>query len=99
MQLIDDIAIWGDHDETTIGQIKRCAADERVRGAALLADGHKGYAMPIGGVIAYRDAISPNGVGFDISCGVKGAKTPIRADDIRADMGRIMDEVARVLSR
>ncbi len=97
MQIIDDIAIWGDHDEATIGQIVRCAADERVRGAALLADGHKGYAMPIGGVIAYRDAISPNGVGFDISCGVKGAKTAIRADDIRADMGRIMDEIARTV--
>ncbi len=53
--------------------------------------------MPIGGVIAYRDAISPNGVGFDISCGVKGARTAIRADDIRADMGRIMDEIARTV--
>lgn len=79
MELRNGIAIWGDHDEATIAQIARCAADERAAAAALLADGHKGYAMPIGGVIAYRDAVSPNGVGFDISCLVAG--TPITTGD------------------
>lgn len=93
--VIDDIPIWGQHDEATIAQIKRCAADKHVAGAALMADAHKGYAMPIGGVVAYQDAISPNGVGFDIACGLKAARTDLRADDIRADIGRIMDEVSR----
>ncbi|MGN6813384.1 MAG: RtcB family protein [Thermomicrobiales bacterium] len=96
-QVIDGIPVWGKHDEATIAQIKRCAADERAVGAALLADGHLGYSVPIGGVVAYRDAISPNAVGFDISCGNKEARTTIRADDIRADIGRIMDEVARTV--
>src|SRR5690606_34702351 len=36
---------------------------------ALMADGHPGYLMPIGGVAAYRDQISVAGVGFDIACG------------------------------
>lgn len=36
-----------------------------------MADHHKGYAVPIGGVVAYKDAISPSGVGFDIACGNK----------------------------
>lgn len=98
MRYIDDIPVWGDHDESTIDQIKRCAADDLVAGAALMADGHKGYAMPIGGVVAYREAISPNGVGFDISCGNKAAKTNLRADDIRADIGRIMDQVVRTVA-
>ena len=97
MKIIDGVAVWGDHEQATIEQIKRCAADKRVVGAALLSDGHLGYAMPIGGVIAYREAISPNGVGFDISCGNKAARTGVRADDIRADIGRIMDEVARTV--
>ncbi len=35
MRITDDIAIWGDHDEATIGQIVRCAADERVRGSGV----------------------------------------------------------------
>ncbi len=94
---LDGIPIWGEHDQGTIDQIRRCAADERVVGAALMADGHLGYAMPIGGVIAYRDAISPNGIGFDISCGNKAAHTDLRADDIRADIGRLMDEIARTV--
>jgi tRNA-splicing ligase RtcB (3'-phosphate/5'-hydroxy nucleic acid ligase) len=98
MERIDNIPVWGSHDEATIAQIKRCANDPRVAGAALMADGHKGYSMPIGGVIAYRDAISPSGVGYDISCGNKAARTNLRADDIRADMGKIMDEIARTVA-
>ncbi len=97
MRYIDNIPVWGDADEATIAQIKRCAADPEVAGAALMADNHKGYSMPIGGVIAYHDAVSPSGVGYDISCGVKGTLTDISADDIRRSMPKIMDEVARTV--
>ncbi|MDQ3877958.1 MAG: RtcB family protein, partial [Actinomycetota bacterium] len=93
MRVIDGIPIWGQHDDKTIEQIKRSASDDRVAAAALMADGHLGYAMPIGGVVAYRDAVSPNGVGFDISCGNKAALTDVMADDIRDGMPKIMDEV------
>ena len=93
MRYVDDIPVWGEHDEKTIEQIKRVAADERAVGAALMADGHLGYAMPIGGVVAYRDAVSPNGVGFDISCGNKAARTNLRAEEIRQDVPRIMDRI------
>ncbi len=79
MKLVNGIPIWGEHDEATIAQIQRCAADELVAGAALMADGHRGYSMPIGGVIAYRDAVSPSGVGYDISCLVAG--TPVTTED------------------
>ncbi len=69
MKLIDGIPIWGTPDEGAVSQIKTCAKTaDRV---ALMADHHKGYAVPIGGVVAYKDAISPSGVGFDIACGNK----------------------------
>lgn len=68
MRIIDGIPVCGEHDEATVAQIRRCAADPEAAGAALLADGHKGYSMPIGGGVAYRDAVSPSGVGYDISC-------------------------------
>ncbi len=97
MEWKNGIPIWGEHDAATLAQIERCAADEQVAAAALMADGHKGYSMPIGGVIAYRDAISPSGVGYDISCGNKAARTTVRADDIRADIRRIMDEIATTI--
>jgi tRNA-splicing ligase RtcB len=63
MKLIDGIPIWGTPDESAVSQIKTCAktADK----VALMADHHKGYAVPIGGVVVYKDAISPPGVGFE----------------------------------
>jgi tRNA-splicing ligase RtcB len=95
--LVNGIPVWGQHDDATIAQIQRCAADEQVAGAALLADGHRGYSMPIGGVVAYRDAVSPSGVGYDISCGLKAARTDVRADDLKPRIAQVMDQIARMV--
>ena len=38
-----------------------------------MADHHLGYAVPIGGVVAYKGRVSPSGVGFDIACGNKAS--------------------------
>ncbi len=35
---------------------------------ALMADAHSGYGLPIGGVLATRNAVLPFGVGMDIGC-------------------------------
>jgi tRNA-splicing ligase RtcB len=61
------VHIFGTHDENTQAQLAKVA--ERVRKVALMADGHVGYVMPIGGVAAYDNAVSVVGVGFDIACG------------------------------
>jgi tRNA-splicing ligase RtcB len=37
-------------------------------GGALMPDAHQGYGLPIGGVLATKDAIIPYGVGVDIGC-------------------------------
>jgi tRNA-splicing ligase RtcB (3'-phosphate/5'-hydroxy nucleic acid ligase) len=37
-------------------------------GGALMPDAHKGYGLPIGGVLATRNAVIPFGVGVDIGC-------------------------------
>jgi len=96
-QVVDGIPVWGKHDDATLAQIRRCAADERVAAAALMADGHKGYSMPIGGVVAYRNAVSPSGVGYDISCGLKAVCTDISAKDIKLEIARVMDEISRTV--
>ncbi|HSH80279.1 MAG TPA: RtcB family protein [Herpetosiphonaceae bacterium] len=95
--LVDNIPVWGEHDEATLGQIARCAGDPRVAGAALMADGHRGYSMPIGGVVAYREAVSPSGVGYDVSCGNKAARTDIRAVDLRPNIKQVLDDIARTV--
>lgn len=97
MQQIDGIPIWGDPiDEGALAQIRTCA--KTADAVALMADHHKGYAVPIGGVVAYTDKISPSGVGFDIACGNKAVLTDIPAAEVRANIKTIMDDVWANLS-
>src|SRR5215470_14788839 len=96
MQFIDGIPIWGKPDPGAVSQIKTCAriADK----VALMADHHKGYAVPIGGVVAYKDAISPSGVGFDIGCGNKAVRVDMPGSELRAGIRHIMDDVWNTIS-
>lgn len=52
--------------------------------------------MPIGGVIALKDAIIPAGVGYDIACGNCAVKTYVQVKDV--GVARVMDEIWRVIS-
>lgn len=83
--------IFGQHDENTRLQLAKVA--ERARMVALMADGHVGYVMPIGGVAAYQNAVSVVGVGFDIACG----NAAIRTDKTVADLGNTANQVSRRL--
>src|SRR5277367_6684679 len=65
---------------------------------ALMADGHLGYAVPIGGVVAYKDAISPSGVGFDIACGNKAVRLDMPGEELRTKIRTIMDDIWTTLS-
>jgi tRNA-splicing ligase RtcB len=71
---------FGDHDENTIRQLQDVSS-RAVRGA-LLADGHVGYTMPIGGVAAYVQKVSVVGVGFDIGCGNAAIRTDLKVADL-----------------
>ena len=62
------------------------------------ADGHLGYAHPIGGVAAYRNHISLSGVGFDIGCGNTAVRTNLKGESIRPRIDSIMDEVVDKIS-
>jgi len=83
--------IFGQHDEQTILQFQKVR--EGAVDAALMADGHVGYVMPIGGVAAYRDLVSVVGVGFDIACGNAAIRTDVTLDAL----GRTPEEVHRTL--
>jgi len=74
-QRIQNIPVWGEPDQGAVDQIVNCA--RKGEAAALMADHHLGYAVPIGGVIAYGDKISPSGVGFDIACIAAGTSVTL----------------------
>jgi len=93
------VKIFGRHDAATVEQLQRCAAAEPGAPAVLCADGHLGYSMPIGGVVGYRDHISPSGVGYDIACGNLAVRTTLRAADLSPkDYERIADQIERRVS-
>jgi tRNA-splicing ligase RtcB (3'-phosphate/5'-hydroxy nucleic acid ligase) len=97
MKKVDGIPIWGDPiDEGALVQIKRCA--QTATHAALMADHHLGYAVPIGGVVAYEDKISPSGVGYDIACGNKAVLTDADGNEVRKNIKKIMDDIFRNIS-
>ncbi|HEY7394383.1 MAG TPA: RtcB family protein [Gemmatimonadaceae bacterium] len=93
----DEVAVFGRHDEQTLKQLDDVAS--RAERAALMADGHVGYVMPIGGIAAYHNAVSVVGVGFDIACGNAAIRTDksIRDFDQRA-WNAIADDIAGTVS-
>jgi len=96
MQFINGIPVWGTPDAGAVSQIQTCAQTaDRV---ALMADHHKGYAVPIGGVVAYKDAISPSGVGYDIACGNKAVRLDMSASDLRPNIAQVMDDIWNTVS-
>src|ERR1043165_101665 len=96
-QLAMKAKVFGQHDGATLQQIENCIDAGGERGV-LCADGHKGYAQPIGGVVAYKDKISLSGVGFDIACGNLAILTDIKFQQIAGSVDRIMDDVVRDIS-
>ncbi|MEM1353743.1 MAG: RtcB family protein [Planctomycetota bacterium] len=63
---------WGsDLEAKSVEQMANaCRLPVAVRGA-LMPDAHLGYGLPIGGVLATRNAVIPYAVGVDIACRVK----------------------------
>ena len=97
MKTVNGIPIWGDPiDKGALEQIERCAKD--AAHVALMADHHQGYAVPIGGVAAYEDKISPSGVGYDIACGNKAVRLDAEASEVKRNIKTIMDDIYRSLS-
>lgn len=90
--------VFGSHDQKTIEQFEKAATYESASGAVLCADGHYGYAHPIGGVVGYTDHISVSGVGFDIACGNIAVKLDVQRSDIFQDTATILKDISAHVS-
>ncbi len=74
---------------------KACELPVAVAGS-LLPDAHVGYALPVGGVAALDNAVSPAFVGFDIACRMKLSILDIQPDEFeeaRKTFAKILDGV------
>ena len=70
-----------------------------VEASFAMPDVHWGYGFPIGGVAATSlgdgGVVSPGGVGFDISCGVRLLVAPFDQPELLTRLPALMDELAR----
>ena len=96
MQNVNNVPVWGVPLDNAVEQMAACAGDAEY--VALMADHHLGYSVPIGGVLAYDNKISPSAVGFDIACGNKAVRLDVDAQAVQGRIAEIMDEVFAAIS-
>ena len=94
IQHIQGYPVYGQHDDQTLRQFLDVMS--RAEYGALMADGHLGYVMPIGGVAAYRNKVSAVGVGFDIGCGNLAVRLDMHKSELTLDqlLNRIEKEIS-----
>jgi tRNA-splicing ligase RtcB len=83
-------------DDAALDQVANVATLPGIVSASYaMPDVHWGYGFPIGGVAATDvergGVISPGGVGFDISCGVRLLLSPLDATELVPHMDAVMD--------
>ena len=83
--------------DESLQQVRNVATLPGIVGWSLaMPDIHWGYGFPIGGVAATdagHGAISPGGVGYDINCGVRLARTDLVAEAVQGRLPRLLDEL------
>ncbi len=86
-------------DDSALEQAANLANHPRVfRHVALMPDCHVGYGMPIGGVVACKNAIIPNAVGVDIGCGMCAVQTGSPVEEVSSSkIRRCLEEVERYI--
>jgi tRNA-splicing ligase RtcB len=92
------LTVLGEHEEATIQQMKNCMSVGNVVGGVICADGHLGYAQPVGGVTAYERQISISGVGFDIGCGNMAVRLDVPYSRIAPWTDALLHDIKRTIS-
>ena len=67
------------------------------RHIALMPDVHAGYGLPIGGVAAFEDVLSPFSIGYDIGCGMRFVETNVDVNVVREE--ELRNIVERIVSK
>ena len=84
------VKIWTDYvEESAMRQIENLTTLPFLfHHLAIMPDVHAGMGMPIGGVLACKDAVIPNAVGVDIGCGMCAVKTNWKVSEIPTEVIR-----------
>lgn len=93
-----------EHGDMALQQVANVATlPGIVRASYAMPDVHWGYGFPIGGVAATDiDAggvVSPGGVGFDISCGVRLLVSSLNREELQSKIRAVMDRLDVAIPR
>lgn len=86
---------WGtDLEAQSVRQMENaCRLPVAVRGA-LMPDAHLGYGLPIGGVLATKNAVIPYAVGVDIACRMKMTVLDLPTTTLDDDADRLKKAIS-----
>ncbi|MEQ1831430.1 MAG: RtcB family protein [Candidatus Eisenbacteria bacterium] len=90
---------WGDDIQANALEQMRaaCSLPVSVRGA-LMPDAHLGFGLPVGGVLATRDAVIPYAVGVDIACRMRLSVFAVTARRMKGQddrLGKLLEQRTR----
>lgn len=80
-------------DQNALDQFVSAMEQDCAVQGALMPDAHKGYSLPIGGVVATKGMVFPSWVGYDIGCGMCATRLDVSKDDIIANSDNIFNEI------
>lgn len=85
---------WGENlEHDAIEQMRNaCSLPVSVVGA-LMPDAHSGYGLPIGGVLAVKNAVIPFGVGMDIACRMKLSILDLPIEELKNNQDRFIKAI------
>ena len=92
------LTVFGEHEASTLGQMRTCMGVGQAVAGVVCADGHHGYAQPVGGVIAYDGQVSISGVGFDIACGNMAVRLDVPQAAIADRVPMILADIRAAIS-
>lgn len=87
---------WGtDLDPGAVQQLATACTLPVAAAGALMPDAHLGYGLPIGGVLATRNAVLPYAVGVDIACRMKLSVLDYPLRDLDRRRERLIEAIER----
>ena len=84
---------WGEEgiDAGSHAQMQQACSVPVAVAAALMPDAHVGYGLPIGGVLACKNAVIPYAVGVDIACRMKLSVLDLQPETLENKFTRYKD--------
>ena len=86
---------WGDMElePMSLEQMENACSLPISVGGALMPDAHTGYGLPIGGVLAVRNAVIPYAVGVDIACRMRMTVLDIPVEELEKHEDRFISAI------